>query len=222
MERKITVLKVQKRNRERVNVYLDGMFAFGLSRIVAAYLQVGQVLSEKKIESLLADDTREKAYQQALKFLTYRERSEAEIRQNLKKRDIYDEVTNEILERLRSNGLVDDERFAQTWVENRIEFRPRSRRLLALELRKKGIEEETIQQAIEQADDDKSAYQAALKRSHRLKNLEWPVFRQKMYGFLARRGFNYETTAPIITRIWAELHSDKKITDNLSYEEVNL
>lgn len=222
MERKITALKMQKRNRERLNVYLDGKYAFSLSRIVAAWLQVGQVLSEEKIAELQADETREKAYRHALKFITFRERSEAEVRYNLKKRNLLDEVTTEVLERLRSSGLVDDERFAQTWVENRIEFRPRSRRLLALELRKKGIEEEIIQQAIEQTDDDKSAYQAALKRSHRLKNLEWPVFRQKMYGFLTRLGFNHETTAPIVARVWTEIHSSETVADNLYYEEVNL
>ena len=50
MDQKITALKAQKRNPNRINVYLDGIFAFGLARVVAAWLQVGQTLSDEKIE----------------------------------------------------------------------------------------------------------------------------------------------------------------------------
>ena len=78
--RKITAIVVQKRSPNRVNIYLDGEFAFGLARIVAAWLRTGQELSEEKIEQLQAEESRERAFQQALLFLSYRSRSEAEIR----------------------------------------------------------------------------------------------------------------------------------------------
>jgi regulatory protein len=99
--RRITALKLQKRNKERVNVYLDGEFAFGLARIVAAWLQVGQELDEEKIAALLAQDGVEVAYQRALKFISYRPRSEKEVEDNLKKHDVPTDTIELIMGRLR-------------------------------------------------------------------------------------------------------------------------
>ena len=85
MKHKITALKRQKRNPNRVNIYLDGKFAFGLSRIVAGWLEVGQELDDEKISSLQVEDELEVAYQRALKFISHRIRTENEIRRNLNK-----------------------------------------------------------------------------------------------------------------------------------------
>src|SRR5574340_1504638 len=117
--RTITAIEVQKNNPNRVNIYLDGEFAFGLARITAAWLKTGQKLDEEKIERLQAEDARERAYQQAMLFLSYRARSEAEIRQNLKKHEIPEAVIEATLERLREEKLANDPEFARTWVENR-------------------------------------------------------------------------------------------------------
>ncbi len=119
----ITALKVQKRNPQRVNIYLDGQFALGLARITAAWLRVGQHLSDEKIAQLQAEDGQEVAFQKALRFLEHRPRSESEIRRRLQEHQVGEEVISQTVERLRSNGLVDDDRFAQQWVENRSEFR---------------------------------------------------------------------------------------------------
>ena len=86
--KKITAITVQKKNPDRVNIYLDGEFAFGVARITAAWLKNGDLLSEEKIARLLAEDEREWAYQQSLLYLSYRARSEKEIRQNLRKHEV--------------------------------------------------------------------------------------------------------------------------------------
>src|SRR5262245_65499797 len=140
--KKVTAIEVQKRSPNRVNVYLDGEFAFGLARIVAAWLRVGQELDEKKIEQLQAEEARERALQQAILFLSSRARSESEIRRNLRKHEIPEPVIDQTLDRLRQDGFANDDQFAQAWVENRSAFRPRSRRLLAMELRQKGLGDE--------------------------------------------------------------------------------
>jgi len=192
-----------------VNIYLDGEFAFGLARIVAAWLRVGQELDEEKIKRLQVEDARERAVQQALLFLSYRARSESEIRQNLRKHEIPEEVIEQTLDRLKQDGLANDGQFAQTWVENRSTFRPRSRRMLAMELRQKGLDDEAVTSAIEEVNDDALAYEAAQKRATRLKGLEWIEFRKKLSGFLARRGFSYSVIAPVVTRIWNETHRNE-------------
>jgi len=206
MGRRITALTVQKRDRNRVNVYLDGEFAFGLSRIVAAWLQVGQELSDEKQASLQAEDAREVAYQKAVNFLSYRDRTQAEVRNHLHALGVQAETVEWVMERLERSRLVDDQRFVHNWVENRNEFRPRSRKALAYELRQKGISEGAIQDALEDHNEDEMAYQAAVKQAGKLAHLEWPQFRQKMYAHLARRGFNYEISAPVVARVWQELH----------------
>ena len=215
--KKITALVVQKRNPNRVNVHLDGEYAFGLARIVAAWLRVGQELDEEKLKRLQVEDARERAVQQALLFLSYRARSESEIRQNLRKHEMPEEVIEETLARLRQDGLANDGQFAQAWVENRITFRPRSRRMLAMELRQKGLDDEAVSSALEDVDDEPLAYEAARKRASRLKGLEWADFRKKLSEFLARRGFSYSVIAPVVTRIWNEAQKDEK-----SYEEEDI
>jgi regulatory protein len=215
--KKITALTVQKKNPNRVNVHLDGEFAFGLARIVAAWLSVGQQLSEEKIEQLQAEDARERAFQQAMLFLSYRARSEAEIRQNLRKHEIPEPVIEQTLNRLRQDGFANDHQFAQAWVENRSTFRPRSRRMMAMELRQKGLSAEAVSSAVDGVDDESLAYEAAQKRMARYKGLEWNDFRKKLSDFLARRGFSYSVIAPVVTRIWNEAHKDEQ-----HYEEEDL
>jgi regulatory protein len=207
--KKITALEVQKRNPNRVNVYLDGEFAFGLVRIVAAWLRVNSELDEEKIRQLQAEDARERALQQAMLFLSYRARSESEIRQNLRKHEIPEEVIESTLERLRRDGLANDNGFARAWVDNRGTFRPRSRRMLTMELRQKGIDEESASAALESIDDEALADAAARKRAPRFKDLEWNEYRKKLSEFLARRGFSYSVIAPVVTRIWNETHAQK-------------
>lgn len=207
---KITAIEAQKKRSNRVNVYLDGEFAFGLERITAAWLKVGQELDEKKIEQLQAEDARERALQQALLFLSYRARSESEIRKNLRKHEIPEPVIEETLERLRRDGLANDDQFARAWVENRSTFRPRSRRLMALELRQKGLDEESVSSALTDVDDEALAYEAAQKRASRFASLEWSEFRKKLSGFLARRGFSYSVIAGVVTRIWNETHNEEQ------------
>ncbi|MEP7133780.1 MAG: RecX family transcriptional regulator [Chloroflexota bacterium] len=207
---KITALVVQKRNPNRVNIYLDGEYAFGVARIVAAWLRVGLELDEKKIEQLQAEDAHERAFQQAMLFLSYRARSESEIRQNLRKHEIPESVIDLTLEKLRQNGLANDNDFAQAWVENRSTFRPRSRRMLALELRQKGLDDESMQSALKNVNDEPLAYEAARKRANRFKDLEWSEFRKKLSEFLARRGFSYAVIAPVVSRIWNETHDQEQ------------
>lgn len=204
---KITALKIQRRNNDRVNVYLDGEYAFGLARIVAAWLEVDQELTDEKIKQLQEQDAVEIALQKAIHFLSYRPRSEEEVRKNLKKKDIQGHIIDETIERLQHSGLVDDYKFAELWVENRSEFRPRGIRVLRMELHQKGIPDSIIDTVTSNIDEDHLAYQAAMKKARKYRELEWIVFRKKMYGFLARRGFDYGIITSIILKAWEDLSS---------------
>jgi regulatory protein len=207
--RKITAIESQKKNPNRVNISLDDQFAFGLSRLVAAWLKVGQALSDEKIAELQTADAREVAFQKAMRFLGYRARSVQEMRIHLQKHEIPEAVIEEVLKRLQETGLLNDQQFIQAWVENRNTFRPRSRRALALELRQKGLNEEVVQETLDESvDEDALALEAARKYVRKVQNLEWQDFRQKLGSFLGRRGFSYPVIAPVLRQIWDELHPD--------------
>lgn len=204
---KITALTVQKRNRQRVNVQLDGEFAFGLSRIVAAWLEVGQEIDDQKIAQLRAEDEREVAHQKALQYIQYRPRSEGEVRQHLRQGNVAEETIEQVVARLKESGLINDLDFARIWVENRADFRPRSQRALAQELRRHGIDAETAAQAVHSIDDTQMAYNLAARRAPKLAGLNRLEFHQKLHRYLAARGFDYAISKGVIEQVWSEKHN---------------
>lgn len=205
MAGKITALRYQKRNRDRVSVYLDGRFAFGLPAIVAARLKAGQHLSDAEIEGLQSEGTIESAYGQALNYLSYRPRSRAEMVRYLEKRGQSEDQVGAIILRLERAGLVDDVEFARFWVENRERFRPRGRHALRFELRSKGLDDETIEGALETINVSESAYRAAHRKAEQLVHLDRREFSRKLVEYLGRRGFNYEVAREVVERCWTEL-----------------
>ena len=210
--KKITAIKAQRRNIERVSIFLDGEFAFGLTRVLAGFLQIGQILSEEDIAALEADDALESAYLRAINFLSYRPRSSAEIRKNLRKYEVPELCIEPTIERLAKSRLLNDVDFAQTWVENRNTFRPRGARVLRAELRQKGIADEVIQFTLdEMVDEEKLVYLAGIKKARKLakSHIEWQDFRKKLAAFLARRGFSYDVISPILSRLWNEIQEEE-------------
>lgn len=204
VEGKITALIFQKRNPERVNVYLEGRFAFSLAAIEAARLRVGQVLSAQEIVELQRRDIEERAYERALNLLSYRPRSAAEIARRLRKADFPPSAIEAALTRLERVGLVDDLTFARYWVENRETFRPRGHRMLRWELKQKGIADQIIDEVLASLDERASAYRLARKRASRLRHLDEATFRRRLSTYLARRGFPYSIINEAVQEVWEE------------------
>lgn len=208
-EKKITAIQAQKRNPDRVSIDLDGEFAFGLSRIVAAWLKIGDLLSEEKISSLKNSDTTEVAFQKALHLLDYHPRTEKEIRQRLTQKGFELDEIEIVITRLRNANLVQDQQFARMWVENRNEYHPRSQRLMRYELRNKGVSDVMIDNAMaDSADDVDLATRAATKHARKLTGSDWLEFRKRLSAFLARRGFSYGTIAPVVQYVWNSVYLD--------------
>ncbi len=206
MEREITAIKAQKRNRQRVSIYLDGEFAFGLSRFVAGWLEPGRKLTEAEIEKLQEEDTYEIALQKALQFINYRPRSIAETRRRLQEKGFAEEVIEATVNRLVEKKLLNDLEFARLWIDNRNTFRPRSNSLLAYELRLKGVPDDVIAQALESFGGDQAelAYQAGIKKAQQCQYEARPDFLKKVGGYLSRRGFHYGIVKPTLERLWEE------------------
>jgi regulatory protein len=216
MAGRVTELRYQKRNLERVNVYLDGEFAFGLPDIEAAKLRPGQYLNDADIERLQGVDVEQRAYDRAVNFLSYRPRSQAEVRRNLAGAQTDAAVIERVIERLTRQGYLDDVEFTRYWIENRSQFKPRGARALRDELRRKGVDDETSAELLSGLDAEEEAYRAAQGRASRLAPLlisDPQVFRRRLSDFLVRRGFDYDVVRAVVTRLEKELsESDQDLS----------
>ncbi|MBN1429648.1 MAG: RecX family transcriptional regulator [Anaerolineae bacterium] len=200
----ITALVVQGRNKQRVSVYIDGEFAFGLAVIEALKLRKGQQLSDAEIARLKSLDEIEVAHEAALGFLSHRPRSVDEVRRRLEERQFGPHAIEVVVNRLQDVGLLDDEGFARYWVENRGQFSPRSIRALRQELRQKGVPDSDIAAVVETIDEVEAAYRAAAKQAGRHAGKDRQEFRKKVGGFLLRRGFGYSVIEDVVNRLWKE------------------
>jgi len=145
-------------------------------------------------------------YAYGLRLLSYRARSEREVRQRFQQRGVPAELVDQAIERLRSSGLVDDEAFAQAWVESRRRASPRGNRLLQRELVQKGVARPVIEAALEGDDVDDAALArgAAAKKARALASEPDPAFVRKLTDFLLRRGFDYDVAAGVVRECLAE------------------
>ncbi len=210
--RKITALQARKGRRKRVNIFLDSEFAFSLEAEVAVKegLKVNQELSPERVREILSENNYRRCYDAAVLFISYRPRSEPELRERLHKRNFPAESIDAVVTRMKEQGLVNDNEFAKFWTENRDSFSPRSQWLTGMELRRKGVSEEIIQQAVGILDDDDSAYRAAYKKARNLPRHDYQSFRRRLGEHLQRRGFNYGVINETVKRLWNELDSESK------------
>lgn len=207
---KITGLKAQK-NKNRVNVYINDEFAFGLERDVAGWLEVGQYITIEKIDQLKKKDVQEIAYRKAINFISYRQRTEFEVTRKLRSLDYNDNIIDLVIKRLRNAGLIDDERFALLWVENRSNTKPRGYRRLSFELKNKGISEDIIENTLGTAEEEKElAKRAALKKFRHLPEKEPEAFKKKLFSHLAYRGFTYDTINTVVRELWDEAQNTEE------------
>jgi regulatory protein len=201
----ITALRSNDRKKQ-VNVFVDGLFSFAIVEELAVTnrLEVGQHLSTGQIEELKEASLFQSCFDAALHYLSYRPRSENEVRQRLRHRGFDNKVVDEVIFKLRERRLIDDVAFSEYWRNNRLSFSPRSGRLIKLELRQKGVAAETANEVVKDLDDENYVYEAGLRKARRLSSSDYDDFRRRLYGYLRRRGFNYETVNSAVARLWQE------------------
>jgi regulatory protein len=202
----ITGIERHKRRR-RVNLFVDGRFALALALTLSLEkgLHTGMTVSDDDLQTLREEDERRTAYDGAIRLLSYRPRSEKEIRMRLARRGIGPAIVEETAARLRQLHYLDDAAFAQFWRESRENVSPRSRRLIRSELLFKGVDAETATATVEDVDDEEAAYTAAAKRLRALDATDYDAFHRRLGGFLTRRGFSYDVTRRTLERCWREI-----------------
>lgn len=182
----ISRLLAGKKNPSRINLYLDGEFAFALSldEVVKNNLKKGLHLTEDQVQALKKQDDLNWAYTKILNYLSYRPRSEAEVIARLKKYQV-SEVTNIdwVINKLKEQGYLSDISFAKWFVASRASNRPRSTRHLTAELLAKGVSTQVVKEVVNGVDDTVALEHLITKKSS--------LSRDKLTQFLLRRGFSY-------------------------------
>lgn len=213
---KITALTAQAKNRDRVNVMVDGVYRFSLDVFQVADLgiRVGKEYSEQELNELEEESQFGKLYARTLEYTMIRPHSAREVRDYLWRKTLPKKVLKHnstksihqgtslmyevpgvskaiaarVFERLCEKGYVDDEKFARYWVENRNQLKGTSRRKLQAELRAKGVEAGIIDAAL--ANTDRSD-ESELAKIIAKKRARYPD-KQKFMQHLARQGFSYD------------------------------
>jgi len=156
----ITSIKPQK-NGKRVNIYLDSKFGFGLDleNFVKLGLKVEQELSLEEIEKVIKKAEFQKISDRLIRFAMVRPRSEKEIHLWMRRKKVNESLQDDLFNKLKRFDLIDDEKFAKWWVDQRQHFRPKPKRMLTNELRIKGISKNIIEDVLEgtEVDEEKIA-----------------------------------------------------------------
>jgi regulatory protein len=171
-------------------------------------LQIGQYLDDDEIARLQAQDARQRAMDKALRLLARRPRSRHEIDDALKQAGFAPDIRERVIARLVEMDYLDDRAFARWWVENRIQFNPRSIRALQQELYQKGVSQDVITETLAHLDDEALAIAAGQQRADRWRNLSQTDFDKKMLGHLQRRGFSYSVARLAIDHIREQIRKD--------------
>ena len=211
----ITSLSLQANDSERINIFIDGEFALGVSLRVAQdeRLHKGQVLSESDWERLVQAERGSKAWNAALQLLAVRPRSERELRDRLRRKEFEPDHIDAAIRRLYELELLDDAHFAELWISNRQKLRPKGAQALRQELRAKGIDRQTVDEVVADNidDDDERAACEQVARQALRRYTDAPdrmTFQRKLGGLLQRRGFRFDTIKPILEQLWQEIRAE--------------
>jgi regulatory protein len=205
----ITAIVRQKR-RPRADLYLDGTCALtiGLELIAERGLGVGDPLPEALRRELEMEDQRRGATAAALRSLAVQPRSEQDLRDRLTRRAFPRHAINAAVERMQELGYLNDVAFARFWVEARQAATPRSRRALAFELGRKGVNRELAAETTAGLSDEDAAFEAAQRRLRTLRGLDRATFTRRLGSFLASRGFSYGVARKTVDRCWEDIAAD--------------
>jgi regulatory protein len=200
----ITSIEIQKGKKNRVSVFLDSGFAFGLDMdvLIKSGIARGDVLAEERIAEILSLEERHRAKQKALRLLAVRGRSRKELTDRLHLAKFSTAAIKWVVQEMERLGLINDTEFARAYSQNRMVTRPVGKMLLERELQQKGLSQAEIgigvQQAFETSTESEVARGLAEKRKRSCLNLEENRAKKRVTDFLLRRGFAWQVVSDIL------------------------
>jgi len=201
-------IEAQKKRGDRRSIFVDGDFVCGAHEevILALGLRVGQTFDNERLTQVITKETTRKALDKALRLLSYRDRTKAEISKRLLGDDFPEDIVDAVIGQLLGMGYLDDQKFSRDWVKTRTISKPMGKTRLAWELRAKGVEASAVEEALESLDES-AEYELALslaRRKAEKSDTGDPSFRTRTASFLRRRGFRWEAIARALDEIVPE------------------
>lgn len=193
----ITKIEKQKNNEKRYSIFLDYEFAFGIDEIDLLYfkLKENEELSEEKYKYIFNNILLKKAKDKALKYLSYKMRSEKQVKEKLLEDDFPQIIINKVINTLKKYNYINDDIFAKAFIKDKINLKGYGIFKITYELKMLGISEEIFNKYLEDENffnEEEKAIELLEKKIKRIDYIDFKE-RQKLYAYLARRGFSFET-----------------------------
>ena len=204
---KVTKLVSQKRNPDRVNMYIDEEFFCGISLdgIAKFNIYLGKELEESDLEEILFEELKNRFFQRAINYISRAIKTEVQLKRYLRElsfkkkgkwftdvsKESLEEIINDTAERLKEYNYLNDEVFAEEFLQSRMKNRPRGKSVLLSELISKGVNAELAKEKVEELVEDEYVM---LKRIYEKKygNENMSIQDSKKIDFLRRKGFSWD------------------------------
>lgn len=201
---KITSIEPQ-RNKKRVNIYVDDLFTIGIDEELRFKykLEVGMEVDDDFIKEVLKAEEQNKVINKALNLLSYRQRSEKEIYDALKRNDYEDVYIEKAIERCKEHGYINDRAFAEAFIRDKLNLNKLGEQRIKYELIRKGISDSIIEEVLVLDSDDQFevALELAEKRLPSYRKDDRNAKYRKLSGYLQRRGYSYDIVSKVMRKV---------------------
>lgn len=193
----ITAIEVQATRKNRRSVFVDQVFCCGVDEEVVQrlHLQVGQEVGPEALRLLLTTGEEVRLREKILRLLDRHAYTRRQLEDKFRQRGADPGVVAVVLDRLQASGLINDEAYARAWIQTHSHQGAMGRRRLAAEMARRGIDRTTTEVVLAEeapADEPGACEELALRKAAVYRNLPRETARQRLSGFLIRRGFNFE------------------------------
>ncbi len=194
----------RSKKHDRVSVYIDGSYSFSVSE--EDYLSLGlyenREISQDEIEYIKNKVNLNSAKYAAVKYLALKLRTSKEVERKLEEKGYDKESISFAIEELTSMGYINDRIYAQKFIHERIKLKPKSKKMLEIELKRKGIQQELIEEALDEMEvDEETVAESLLRRKFGKYDLRDEKILRKAYSFLMHRGFSYSLIEGVIRKV---------------------
>ena len=203
----ITAVTAQKKNSERCNIFLDGSFYCGLNlkTLFENRIKVGDVIDEEKLNEIQFDSERNTAMDKAMTYLSRSIKTEKQVRQYLKDKGYLEKISDKVISKLKEYNLINDADYSFSYASTYSKYK--GKRLIAYELKTKGVSEEDISAALENTEGEDEAAAALAKKYLKNKTADFKTI-QKCYKHLLSKGFTYDTAKAAVEKFRTEENED--------------
>lgn len=202
---KITSIKTQKRKRDRVSIFIDDTFSFGISEETNFKLGlcVGMEITDEFINEILMEEEGHKVLDSALNFLSYRARSEKELYKRLKQKEYPNNLILQTIDYCKERGYLDDKEFALSFIRDKTNINKYGPKKIRYELYKKGVSQDIIDEVLvpDKNEEYDRALELGLKKISKYKNDNRDAIYRKLGGFLQRKGYSHDIVYKVLREI---------------------